>query len=460
LDRGTHKEAYLMSIIDSNRERTVDKILSAALLPVRVLLPRSEVDACCAQLHHDWRDRVFNPMVTLLICIWKHLQPGLVSVRAAEDYAASLAEVSSSPGVRDGKDFCKARARLPEAVFKWASQHVGSLAHQAAAHVYRGLTTVLVDGTTLRTANTPALEKRFGRSRNAVRASRSPLMRMVLLVCAGCGAVLNTSIGAYADSEHALVMPLLMRLPGNLLVIADAGYASFVLLSFIRWRQSHFVVRVSSRILKIKKQTLGYHDDLREWKRPARSQSAWPMLLPLLSATMDVRVIERQIVRAGYRTWTLRIATSLLDPVKYPADDLVELYLRRWRIEIGLRTLKTHGHMARLTGKTPDIALKEVHCSVLAYNCVCALMAQSGEAPELLSAKRAREIALMYAGHMAFAPTVKLPALFQEMLRMIATALQLPQERGPDPRAIIQRPSTFPVLMTSRKDWKSKQRMA
>ena len=129
-------------------------------------------------------------------------------------------------------------------------------------------------------------------------------------------------------------------------------------------------------------------------------------------------------------------------------------------LRAALRTLKTHGHMARLTGKTPDVARKEIQCAVLAHNCVCALMAQSGEAPELLSPKRAREIAQTYAGYMAFAPTVKLPGLFKEMLRMIATALQLPQERGPEPRAIVQRPSTFPVLMTSRTEWRSRQMTA
>ena len=84
-------------------------------------------------------------------------------------------------------------------------------------------------------------------------------------------------------------------------------------------------------------------------------------------------------------------------------------------------------------------------------------MAQSGEAPELLSPKRAREIAQTYAGYMAFAPTINLPGLFNAMLRLIATALQLPQERGPEPRAIVQRPSTFPVLMTSRNEWKTRQ---
>lgn len=449
-----------MDIIVSNRERTVDKILSAILLPVRELLPASLIENQCRQLQHNWRDRVFNPAVTLLVCLWKHLQPGLVSVRAAEDFAQSFAAVASPPAPRDGKDFCAARSRLPLAVFQWAAEHVGALAHQKAAHVYRGLRAVLIDGTTVRTTNTPALDNAFGRSRNAARKSRSPLMRLVLLVCAGCGAVLHVTSGAYAVSEHALFMNLLTLFKPDMLLIADHGFASFMLLSLARQRQAHFLVRVSSRMLKTSQRTLGYRDDVRDWRRPSPSQTVFAHRLGELPESMKVRVIERAIRRAGYRTWTLRIATSLLDPVAYPADDLIDLYLMRWRIETGLRTLKTHGHMARLTGKTPDVARKEVYCAVLAHNCVCALMAQSGEAPELLSHKRAREIAQTYAGHMAFAPTVKLPGLFKAMLLLIRTALQLPQERGPEPRAIVQRPSTFPVLMTSRPEWKSKERTA
>jgi len=446
-----------VDIIVSNRERAVDKILGAALLPVRELLPNASIDNCCRQLEHEWRDRVFNPVVTLLVCMWKHLQPGLVSVRAAEDFAGSLAGPSASNATRDGKDFCEARARLPERVFEWAAAHVGGLAHQAAGHVYHGLKVILADGTTLRTANTYALDQCFGRSRNAARKSRSPLMRLVLLVCAGCSAVLHFNMGAYAVSEQALFIGLLSHFKPNMLLIVDRGYASFILLNLVRQREAHFLVRVSSRMLKKSQRTLGHRDDVREWKCPAPSQTVFAYLLDQMPESMEVRVIERAIRRAGYRTWTLRIATSLLDPAIYPAEELIELYLRRWRIETTLRTLKTHGHMARLTGKTPDIARKEVHCAVLAHNCVCALMAQSGEAPELLSPKRVREIAQTYAGHMAFAPTIQLPGLFKEMLQMIATALQLPQERGPQPRAIIQRPSTFPVLMSSRSEWKSQQ---
>ena len=102
-----------MNIIVSNRERTVDKLLHAALLPVRQLLPNSVVEKRCRELNHVWRDRVFNPMTTLLVCLWKHFQPGLVSLRACEDYAASLAGLPAASQTRDGKDVCQARARLP-----------------------------------------------------------------------------------------------------------------------------------------------------------------------------------------------------------------------------------------------------------------------------------------------------------------------------------------------------------
>ena len=116
--------------------------------------------------------------------------------------------------------------------------------------------------------------------------------------------------------------------------------------------------------------------------------------------------------------------------------------------------------MAQLKGKTPDIVEKEILSTMLAYNSVAALMGESGEAPEVISAVRARNIVMRFAGYMAFVATCRLKEFYDEMLRLIASALQLPQERGPEPRAVIQRPSTFPVLMMTRDEWKSKEKAA
>ena len=447
-----------MNVIGQACTRTREKILSAALNPIQSILPASLIEQHCRALKYTWRERDFGPAVTLLACLWKHLHAALKSSRATEDYLVSLASGRSAgkaPKERDGSDFCKARMRLPEAVFKWAAEHAGRLATQFGAWNFHAMPVWLADGTTLRTPNTKALENYFGRSRNAARASRSPLLRLVLLVCAGTGAVLQLASGAYATSEQALFLQLLESIPARIVLVADRGYASFLFFALMHRRGAHLLTRLhAKRFTKEPKRKLGDRDTLHDWARPALSQSKFPELLEGCAPSLEVRVIERQIVRKGYRTWTLRIVTTLTDPLLYPADELVELYMRRWYIETTLRTLKTHSHMAHLTGKTPDVVRKEIHSAILAHNCVAALMAQSGEVPELLSPTRARDIVMLYAGHMAFAPTVLLPRFFNAMLFMIATALQPPQERGPEPRAIIQRPSTFPVLMTSRDQWK------
>lgn len=447
-----------MNVIGQARTRTKEKILSAALNPIQKLLPAGLIEQRCRALKYFWRERDFGPAVTLLACLWKHLNAALKSSRATEDFLYSLASERSAGKTlkkRDGSDFCKARIRLPEAVFKWAAEHAGRLASQSRAWNFHGLPVWLADGTTLRTQNTKALENCFGRSRNAARASRSPLLRLVLLVCAGTGAVLQLASGAYATSEQALFLQLLESIPARIVLVADRGYASFLFFASMHYRGAHLITRLhADRFTKKPKRKLGYRDTLHDWARPAPSQSKFPELLKACATALEVRVIEREIVRKGYRTWTLRIVTTLTDPVLYRADELVELYMRRWYIETTLRTLKTHSHMARLTGQTPEVVRKEIYSAILAHNCVAALMAQSGEAPELLSPTRARDIVMLYAGHMAFAATVLLPGFFNEMLRMIATALQPPQARGPEPRAIIQRPSTFPVLITSRDQWK------
>ena len=73
---------------------------------------------------------------------------------------------------------------------------------------------------------------------------------------------------------------------------------------------------------------------------------------------------------------------------------------------------------------------------------------------------RARDIVIRYHGYMAFMSQRLRREFYKEMLQKIATALQLPQERGPEPRAVIQRPGTFPVLMMTRAEWKKKKKAA
>ena len=62
--------------------------------------------------------------------------------------------------------------------------------------------------------------------------------------------------------------------------------------------------------------------------------------------------------------------TSLTDPLRFPASELMELYQNRWEIELGYREMKHSLQQHRLTlrSKKPDGVRQELWGLVLAYN--------------------------------------------------------------------------------------------
>ena len=93
-----------------------------------------------------------------------------------------------------------------------------------------------------------------------------------------------------------------------------------------------------------------------------------------LPPTLRVRAIRYR--RRGFRPQTL--LTSLLDPVAYPAADVVALYHERWELELGFDEVKTHTleRAEALRSKTPARVMQEVWGLALAYNLVRLAMAR------------------------------------------------------------------------------------
>lgn len=448
-----------MKFIVEERHRIKEKILDSAMQPVRLLLPTCLIEGWCLDLDYGWRERMMGPVVTLLACVWKHMQPAVVSARDVED---SMAEWSGEKLDQDrsGSDFCHARQRLPGAVFQRALEYVGCRATKSCGRVFRGLRVWLLDGSSARTPNTKELDAQFGRSTNGTSSSKHPVVRLLALVCLGSTAVLNVLTGGYRTSEQALFIQLLENLAADGLLVADRAFGSFLLCCLVRRRGSHLLARLRADRQGKKVKRLGYKDKLIEWKRPKPSYSARPDLIKTCPASFQVRVIERIVQRRGYRSWTLILVTTLTDPVTYPASELVELYMERWIIETVFRTLKTDYGMARLAGKTPDVVEKEIRSTVLAYNCVIALVCESGEVPKSISPTRAKNIVMRHAQYMSRAATCQLMPLYKQMLKLLASALQLPQERDSQPRVVLRNKSDFPVLKGSREEWRKKYRVA
>lgn len=436
-----------------------EEITRKAFRLVEAWLPASAIVVWCETLGYRWRNRHWTPALALWSCVLKQLQGGS-SARSLEDWWESLAERVRRGGA-DGKDFCRARERLPEALWSCALTRVGRGARALGGLKLGDWRVVLVDGTTAQTPNTPANEACFGRSKNRHRTSRLPILRYVMLICGGCAAVLDAALGGYHDSEQVLFAQLLARLEAGLLLVGDRGFCSFMAFWVARQRHSHVLCRHHQTRRGRCVMKLGVQDELHRWSRKqirfVRS-AGWLPWLDEVDADLWVRVVERQIVRPGYRTVTLRLCTTLLDPRIASAEKLIELYLKRWRIEGMIRSLKAEYAANRLRGRTPNVARKEIWSSLLAYTIVSAIRAEAlprGSTETWhVSACRTRRMLVCLLERAVEAPAARIPRLLKFLRQTAATAIAEVQLRPPEPRLVVMRPTRYRVLRVSRKDWK------
>ena len=104
---------------------------------------------------------------------------------------------------------------------------------------------------------------------------------------------------------------------------------------------------------------------------------------------MPAFVFAYRLTGKGRRTRPVTVATTLLDPLKYPKRDVAGLYGLRWQVETHFLDLKTLLRMRRVKTRTADGVRKELAVYCLAYNLARAVMAQAaarqGTTPDRVS---------------------------------------------------------------------------
>ncbi len=69
--------------------------------------------------------------------------------------------------------------------------------------------------------------------------------------------------------------------------------------------------------------------------------------------------------------------TTLLNAKRFTKQELASLYKERWKIELDIRSIKTHMGMEMLRCKTPEMVQKEIAAHLLAYNIIRGNVAQA-----------------------------------------------------------------------------------
>lgn len=131
-------------------------------------------------------------------------------------------------------------------------------------------------------------------------------------------------------SEHKLILKLIKTLKKGDLLLIDSGFYFCATFIKILRRKAHFMIPAKSNNRPKVLRTLGQSDYLCQIKDSHDHQ------------TLIVRVLF--VYRKGFRR--RRLVTSLLDPIRFPASQLANLYHMRWDIETFYRDFK---HTMRTT---------------------------------------------------------------------------------------------------------------
>jgi hypothetical protein len=230
-----------------------------------------------------------------------------------------------------------ARARLGaeplEHIFAMTAE---KWAHQSAdAHRWRGLALYGVDGTSLRVADSEENVLQYGRPQSRRGEGGYPQTRLVTVMALRSHLIASASFGPFEVSEMAMAADLWKTIPDDSLTIVDRNYlAGGVLVPLAAGGANrHWLLRSKSDTKMKLVEQINNHEALVELSISPQSRAKDPSL----PATYLARAIAYKIEGAEGQI----LLTSMLDPKKYPAREVVKLYHERWEVELAFDEVKT-----------------------------------------------------------------------------------------------------------------------
>ena len=218
---------------------------------------------------------------------------------------------------------------------------------------WRGLLVCAIDGTTLTVPDNPRMLTRFTKQRGNHGGTGYPQIRLVALLACGTRTLIDAVFGPTTAGETTYTPRLLRSLHTGMILLGDRNFGAQDLLAQIAATGADLLVRLKNGR-----------------KIPVLARYRDGSYLSILGR-LRVRVIECEITivtTAGRRTGIYRLTTTLLDPHRYPAAELIRLYHERWEIETAYLELKSSMLGGRvLRARTPTGIEQEIHALLVTY---------------------------------------------------------------------------------------------
>jgi hypothetical protein len=345
----------------------------------------------------------------------------------------------------------KARQKLSLQVVEQCFDHTfQQLIEQAELAVGRR-PAFFFDGTTVRMPHCEELVAAYPPTTNQHGESHWPLLRLLVAHDLYTGLALRPQWGpvngSKAVSEQSLLEKALDRLPRLAAVVGDGNFGVFSVAYAADQDDHPVVLRLTTvRARSLAGGPLQDGTDRRIQWRPSREDRRRHPELPV-DAVVAGRLIVRQVQPSnGAAPFLLALFTTLEDV----AEEVVELYGKRWNIEVDLRTLKGTLRLEELTCMSVAMVAKEIDVAMLAYNLVRGVMyltaQQAGLEPRVLSFTQVRTVLQVFVPRIAAAPDERTAQkLYDDMLYYLSQCKLRQRQRSSYQRSVWPRPKTYPA---------------
>jgi Transposase DDE domain len=440
----------------------VEELRNAPELPFRDLLDPSTVAHVVEQNQVRFRDRIFTPLTTLWTFLSQVLSPDHSCREAVARLIAFRIARGETPCGPDTGSYCKARQRLPLKVVTDLTRGVGQEVDQRAEHAWtwKGRSVQLVDGTTVSMPDTEANQEAFPQPRTQKAGVGFPIARLVAVISLATGVVRELALGPYKGKqtgETALFRSLWDRFRAGDITVGDRYFASFFGIAPLLHRGVDGLFRMHQRRNYDfrRGRRLGVEDHVVGWTKPARPEWMDAALYAELPDELLIRELRVKVQRVGYRVEELVLVTTLLDAQEYPKEEVADLYLERWNIELDLRAIKCVLHMDVLRCERPAMVEKEIWMHLLAYNLIRKLISRAagahGKEPRNLSFKGALQALEAFRESLQWTRGERRALIWEGMLRVIASYEVGDRPNRVEPRAVKRRPKPHKLLNEPRR---------
>ncbi|MED6325110.1 MAG: IS4 family transposase, partial [Pseudomonadota bacterium] len=272
-----------------------------------------------------------------------------------------------------------------------------------------------------------------------------PQIRMVCQMELTSHQLVNSAFDKYKSNEMVLAEQLIEDTPNHSLTMFDRGFYSLGLLH--QWhsegQERHWMIPARKGLQFEVLESYSRVDKRVKLTTAPQARKKFPTL----PDEIEARLITKKI-----RGKECRILTSLTDVMRYPSDEIVDLYSHRWEIELGYREMKQTllNSEYTLRSKRPDMVEQELWGLLLAYNLIRVAMTEAalrkGIWPNQLSFSGCSSAVIAFLLTTGLTSPGKLPVLYENLINQL-TYYELPTRREDRlyPRCVKPKPGKYPA---------------